>query len=216
MGLNHYIMRFILITATSLPPFVHALDLFGTAVFALTGTLRALTRKLDLMGAVVLAVVTALGGGMMRDALIGRHPPAAFADQTYLMIAIGVAIAALFWGRTIREQESWLIAFDAIGLGVFTLVGAWVADQAGLGSVGILFIAMLTATGGGVLRAMLVAEIPFILKKEIYASASLFGALVYLGMTELDLPNSMVIWSVMLVTTSTRLLAWRMNLNLPR
>ncbi|OIO71255.1 MAG: hypothetical protein CO186_04385 [Zetaproteobacteria bacterium CG_4_9_14_3_um_filter_49_83] len=205
-----------MITATSLPPFVHALDLFGTAVFALTGTLRALTRKLDLMGAVVLAVVTALGGGMMRDALIGRHPPAAFADQTYLMIAIGVAIAAFFWGRTIREQESWLIAFDAIGLGVFTLVGAWVADQAGLGSVGILFIAMLTATGGGVLRAMLVAEIPFILKKEIYASASLFGALVYLGMTELDLPNSMVIWSVMLVTTSTRLLAWRMNLNLPR
>lgn len=209
-------MRSTLITATSLPPFVHALDLFGTAVFALTGALRALTRKLDLMGAVVLAVVTALGGGMMRDALIGRHPPAVFADQTYLMIAIGVAVVAFFWARTIKEQEFWLIAFDAIGLGVFTLVGAWVADQAGLGSVGILFIAMLTATGGGVLRAMLVAEIPFILKKEIYASASLFGALVYLAMTGLDLANSLVIWSVMLVTTTARLLAWRLNLNLPR
>ncbi|MDX8405323.1 MAG: trimeric intracellular cation channel family protein [Mariprofundus sp.] len=204
-----------MITVTSLPPVVHALDLFGTAVFALTGALRALTRKLDLMGAVVLAVVTALGGGMMRDALIGRHPPAAFADQTYLLIAIGVGVVVFFWGRTIKEQESWLIAFDAIGLGVFTLVGAWVADQAGLGSVGILFIAMLTATGGGVLRAMLVAEIPFILKKEIYASASLFGALTYLLLSELGGSATLVIWSVMLVTTSARLLAWRMNINLP-
>jgi len=200
----------------TLPPVVHALDLFGTAVFALTGALRALTRKLDLMGAVVLAVVAAMGGGMMRDALLGRHPPAAFADETYLLIAIIVGIAVFFWGRTIREQESWLIAFDAIGLGVFTLVGAWVADQAGLGSVGILFIAMLTATGGGVLRAMLVAEIPFILKKEIYASASLFGALTYLAMNALDSSNTVIIWSVMLVTTGTRLLAWRLHLNLPK
>jgi len=205
-----------LISTMSLPPVVHALDLFGTAVFALTGALRALTRKLDLMGAVVLAVVAAMGGGMMRDALLGRHPPAAFADQTYLLIAIIVGIAVFFWGRTIREQESWLIAFDAIGLGVFTLVGAWVADQAGLGSVGILFIAMLTATGGGVLRAMLVAEIPFILKKEIYASASLFGALTYLAMNALDSSNTVIIWSVMLVTTGTRLLAWRLHLNLPK
>jgi len=202
--------------AMQLPPVVHALDLFGTAVFALTGALRALTRKLDLMGAVVLAVVTALGGGMMRDALVGRHPPAAFADQTYLLIAILVGMAAFFWGRTIREQESWLIAFDAIGLGVFTLVGAWVADQAGLGSVGILFIAMLTATGGGVLRAMLVAEIPFILKKEIYASASLFGALAYLALSQLDCSAVFIIWTVMLITTMTRLLAWRLNLNLPQ
>jgi len=205
-----------LIAATQLPMSIHMLDLFGTAVFALTGALRALTRKLDLMGAVVLAVVAAMGGGMMRDALLGRHPPAAFADQTYLLIAIIVGIAVFFWGRTIREQESWLIAFDAIGLGVFTLVGAWVADQAGLGSVGILFIAMLTATGGGVLRAMLVAEIPFILKKEIYASASLFGALTYLAMNALDSSNTVIIWSVMLVTTGTRLLAWRLHLNLPK
>jgi uncharacterized membrane protein YeiH len=148
--------------------------------------------------------------------LVGRHPPAAFADQTYLLIAILVGMAAFFWGRTIREQESWLIAFDAIGLGVFTLVGAWVADQAGLGSVGILFIAMLTATGGGVLRAMLVAEIPFILKKEIYASASLFGALAYLALSQLDCSAAFIIWTVMLITTMTRLLAWRLNLNLPQ
>lgn len=146
-----------------LPAAIHALDLFGTAVFALTGALRALTKKLDLMGAVVLAIVTAMGGGMMRDALIGRHPPAAFADQTYLLIAIIVGILAFFWGRHLHEQENWLITFDAIGLGVFTLVGATVADQAGLGPVGVIFIAMLTSTGGGALRAMLVAEIPFIL-----------------------------------------------------
>lgn len=199
-----------------LPASVHLLDLFGTAVFALTGALRAITHRLDLMGAIVLAVVTAMGGGMMRDALIGRHPPAAFADETYLLIAILVGALAFFWGRTIREQESWLIAFDAVGLGVFTLVGAWVADRAGLGAIGILFIAMLTATGGGALRAMLVAEIPFILKKEIYASASLAGALLYLALDELQAPDAALIWSVMLVTTAIRLLAWRLNLNLPQ
>ena len=202
-------------TAIQLPFAIHALDLFGTAVFALTGALRALTKKLDLMGAVVLAIVTALGGGMMRDALIGRHPPAAFADQVYLLIAAGVGVLAFFWGRRLHEQENWLIAFDAVGRGVFTLVGATVADQAGLGPVGILFIAMLTATGGGVLRAMLVAEIPFILKKEIYASASLFGALAYLGFVQLGLSDVWVIWGVVLITTGTRLLAWRMNLSLP-
>jgi len=200
---------------TKLPAAIEALDLFGTAVFALTGALRAMSKKLDLMGAIVLAVVTAMGGGMMRDALIGRHPPAAFVDQSYLLIAVGVGVFTFFWGKWIREQESWLIAFDAIGLGVFTLVGAWVAEQAGLHAVGILFIAMLTATGGGVLRAMLVREIPFILKKEIYASASFMGAATYLILEPLDIAEIWVIWSVILVTTLTRLISWRWNINLP-
>jgi len=200
---------------TTLPAAIEALDLFGTAVFALTGALRAMSKKLDLMGAIVLAVVTAMGGGMMRDALIGRHPPAAFVDQSYLLVPVVVGVVTFFWGRWIREQESWLITFDAIGLGVFTLVGAWVAEQAGLSAVGILFIAMLTATGGGVLRAMLVREIPFILKKEIYASASLIGAMTYLLLENLDISEVWVIWSVILVTTVTRLASWRWNIHLP-
>lgn len=199
-----------------LPLSIHLLDLFGTAVFALTGALRALTKKLDLMGAIVLAIVTALGGGMMRDALIGRHPPAAFVDEIYLMIAIVTAIIAFIWCKHIREQEWWLIVFDAIGLGVFTLVGAQVAMQAGLGNLGIVFIAMLTATGGGALRAMLVAEIPFILKKEIYASASLLGALCFLLSGFLHAPASLTIWGVVGVTIAARLLAWRCNIQLPQ
>jgi len=198
-----------------LPMSIHLLDLLGTAVFALTGALRALTKQLDLMGAVVLAVVTALGGGMIRDALIGRSPPAAFVDETYLIIAITTGITAFFWGRRIREQESWLIIFDAIGLGVFTLVGAWVANQAGLGSTGIVFIAMLTATGGGVLRAMLVAEIPFILKKEVYASASLLGAASFLLFDFFNFSIALTIWAVVIVTISTRLITWRYNYHLP-
>lgn len=205
-----------MITNMQLPQSIHMLDLFGTAVFALTGALRALTKKLDLMGAVVLAIVTALGGGMMRDALIGRHPPAAFIDEVYLLIAIGTGILAFFWGRQIKEQESWLITFDAIGLGVFTLVGAWVAQQAGLGVTGTVFIAMLTATGGGALRAMLVSEIPFILKKEIYASASLIGAIAFLLLDAFDAPATITIWSVIAVTIAVRLVAWRCNLHLPQ
>lgn len=200
----------------TLPVEITFLDLFGTAVFAMTGALRAMSKKLDLMGAVVLAVVTAMGGGMMRDALIGRHPPAAFVDQSYLLIAILVGVFTFFWGSRIREQESWLITFDAIGLGVFTLVGAWVADQAHLGVVGIIFIAMMTATGGGVLRAMLVQEIPFILKKEIYASASLLGAITYLLLEAIDVGAGLLIWAVIFVTTGARLVSWRWNIHLPQ
>ncbi|MDX8388027.1 MAG: trimeric intracellular cation channel family protein [Ghiorsea sp.] len=199
----------------SLPVAIEALDLFGTAVFALTGALRAMSKRLDLMGAVVLAVVTAMGGGMMRDALIGRHPPASFVDENYLVVAVIVGVLTFFWGKHVREQEKWLITFDAIGLGVFTLVGAWVADQAGLGAVGIVFIAMLTATGGGALRAILVNEIPFILKKEIYASASLLGALVYMLFEALDVEATIIIWSVIVVTTGVRLISWRRNVHLP-
>jgi uncharacterized membrane protein YeiH len=199
-----------------LPLSIHLLDLFGTAVFALTGALRALTKKLDLMGAVVLAIVTALGGGMVRDALIGRHPPAAFVDEIYLIIAVATGVIAFFWGRRIREQESWLISFDAVGLGVFTLVGAQVAMQAGLGAMGIVFIAMLTATGGGVLRATLISEVPFILKKEVYASASLLGALCFLLLNAAAVPPALTIWSVVLVTIIARLLAWRCNIQLPQ
>jgi len=204
------------LTSSTLPLSIHLLDLFGTAVFALTGALRALTKKLDLMGAVVLAIVTALGGGMMRDALIGRHPPAAFVDEIYLMIAIAVGIFTFIWGKHIREQETWLIVFDAIGLGVFTLVGAQVALQAGLGSLGIVFIAMLTATGGGVLRAMLVAEIPFVLKKEIYASAALLGALCFLLFEYIHATASLTMWGVVMVTIVARLLAWRCKFELPQ
>lgn len=195
---------------------IQLLDLLGTAVFALTGALRAVTHKLDLMGAAVLAVVTALGGGMIRDALIGHHPPAAFVDQSYLVIAIVTGALTFFWGRQLNEQEPWIIAFDALGLGVFTLVGAYVADQAGLGAVGIVFIAMLTATGGGVLRAMLVSEVPFILRKEIYASASLAGALLYLLLAHYAIGGLWLFWSMIVVTTSVRLLSWRLNLHLPQ
>jgi len=200
----------------TLPVSVHMLDLLGTAVFALTGALRAITHRLDLMGAMVLGVVTALGGGMMRDALIGRHPPAAFADQAYLLIAVATAFVTFFWGRRLNEQEAWIIAFDALGLGVFTLVGAFVADQAGLGAVGILFIAMLTATGGGVLRAVLVTEVPFILRKEIYASASFVGALLYLLLPSVGIEGEAMFWSVVVATTGIRLVSWRLGLHLPQ
>jgi len=109
-----------------------------------------------------------------------------------------------------------LITIDAVGLGVFTLVGATIADQAGLSAFGILFIAMLTATGGGVLRAMMVAEIPFILNKEIYASASLIGGVAYLALRYIEASNFWVFFMVMVMTTGVRLIAWRYHMQLPR
>jgi len=213
---NNVLPKGLSMTVLTLSVAIDILDYLGTAAFAVTGALRAMSKRLDLMGAVVLAVVTALGGGMMRDALIGHHPPAAFVDQSYLLIAVVLGILTFFWGRHIREQESWLITLDAIGLGVFTLVGASIADAAGLSAFGILFIAMLTATGGGVLRAMMVAEIPFILNKEIYASASLIGAIAYLLLTSIEASSFWIFFIVMVMTTGVRLITWRSHLQLPR
>jgi len=164
--------------------FLQILDISGTLAFAITGAVRGVRRNLDILGVTVLAIVTGVAGGICRDVIIGKDIPVSFQNEMYLIICIAAAVVVLFNAETIanRSERQWsLVAiFDAIGLGIFSAVGAMKATAAGFGNIGIIMMGMLTACGGGVIRDVLVCEIPVILKRDFYATASLIGVTIML------------------------------------
>lgn len=165
------------------------MEVAGTIAFAVSGAMAAIQRRLDIFGVVLLGLTTALGGGCIRDLLLGITPPVMFQDPTYAMTAIGTAFAvfALAWfGRERFFGRLTLIdsinnIFDAIGLGVFAVVGVRAGMNAGYADnlFLCLFLGMLTGVGGGVLRDMMSREIPKILRSRVYALAALLGGLCY-------------------------------------
>ena len=159
--------------------FVLILEVIGTVAFAMSGALTAVRKKLDIFGVVMLGFTTALGGGIIRDVLLGVIPPMAFRNPFYALLA--AAVAALMFFPAIRKYamkaEKYLLIMDTIGLAVFTVVGV----RAGMASGSIflaVFVGMLTGVGGGVLRDLFVNEKPYIFVKHFYACASIVGALV--------------------------------------
>lgn len=155
---------------------VVVLDLVGTFAFAISGATAGVRRQLDLFGVLVLAFAAATAGGIVRDALIGATPPAALADWRYLAVST-LAGLTTFYGHglveRIRHPVQW---FDAIGLGLFAVSGAAKALLYGLGPSGAMLLGMLSGIGGGIARDLLVAEIPNVLRRELYAVAALLGA----------------------------------------
>jgi uncharacterized membrane protein YeiH len=158
---------------------LYALDLFGTAVFAASGALAAGRKHLDLFGVLVVAAVTAVGGGTVRDLLLDRHPVFWIGDTTYLAVIAGAALLTFFYTRRFEPPRSALAVADALGLAVFTIIGAQVATQAGAPPAVVVLMGMTTGTVGGVIRDMLCGDVPLILRQEIYATASLGGGVVY-------------------------------------
>lgn len=165
------------------------MSIAGVAAFAISGAMVAISKQVDVFGIVVLAVITATGGGIMRDVLLGVYPPNAFTDRSYVFIAIITAlivflIAHLF-KDSYRRREHLLDSInnvvDALGLGVFAVSGTLAAIDYGFADNGFLcvFVGMITGIGGGFLRDIMVQEIPFILKKRIYALASLAGSIAF-------------------------------------
>ena len=164
-------------------------EIIGTVAFAITGVITATEKKLDIFGAVVLGTVTAVGGGMVRDILLGYLPPAAFRHPVYTVTAIAtslsVFIIAYFFGKRIKlhfNVYSQIInVFDAIGLAVFTVAGINSAAACGFGENSFLsiFVGMMTGVGGGVMRDMMAGGVPTILRKKVYALAAGIGALIY-------------------------------------
>jgi len=154
------------------------LNLAGTFAFGLTGGILAVRKKMDLFGVLVLSVATGLGGGIIRDLILGHTPPTTLVDWRYLAAA-GVAGLLVFFdfGQIVRWSR-FVTAFDAIGLAIFTVTGTTIALGAGLSPVPSTLLGMLTGIGGGVLRDILAAEVPLVLRSEIYAVASLFGAII--------------------------------------
>lgn len=164
---------------------VYILDILGVFAFATSGVLTAIDNKFDLVGSSVIGFVTALGGGTLRDVMIGKTPVTWMYDVNYLWIILAALVLSyLFRSRIVRLRRS-LFVFDTIGIGIFTIIGLEHTLNAGLAPVFALIMGMVTAVFGGVLRDVLTNEIPLIFRKEIYASACLAGGLVYLLLTHL-------------------------------
>lgn len=204
----------------------HICELVGTVAFAVAGAMVAIDKRVDLFGVLFLGMLTALGGGCLRDVLLGRFPPAMFSNYVYVTVSIVTALIVFIAARLLAERYRLNEAaidqinniFDALGLGVFAVVGVEVSISAGYGSNGFLavFMGMTTAIGGGVLRDLLLREIPFVLKKRIYAIAAICGALAYYIGWRLSLPETVSVLAGVGVTFVLRLLATAFKWNLPK
>ncbi|OCX62335.1 hypothetical protein BFP70_14085 [Thioclava sp. SK-1] len=165
------------------------LDLIGTYVFGLSGAVVAVRRRLDLFGIMVLAVAAALAGGMIRDMALGSTPPAALRDSRYLVAAMLAGATGFFFHHGIERVSKPVMVLDALGLGLFAITGAGKALLYGLSPIPAVMLGVLTATGGGAVRDLLVAEIPRVLREEVYAMAALVGAAIYVAGGEWGWPG---------------------------
>jgi uncharacterized membrane protein YeiH len=185
-----------------------ALDLLGIAVFAISGGLVAVRRGLDLVGVVTLGSATALGGGLIRDVLIGAVPPPGLADWRYLLGAMVAGVLAFFFHPALGRMERTITVFDAGGLGLFCVAGAFKASEHGLGPLPAAVLGALTGVGGGVIRDVLVREVPAILRRgELYAIPALSGSGLAVAGLEVGGDETLVAVSSAAVIIGWRLLA---------
>lgn len=196
---------------------IQLLDLFGTAAFAATGALKAVEHKSDIVGVIILAAITGMAGGVLRDVTFGRIPPAAISNPLYVAITIAMAIAIFFLYRSFKRHEGLFLKFDAIGLGVFTVIGASVAyNLIGLNFLAMAFAGMITAVGGGILRDVFSNEVPIVFVKELYATASFIGVIIFFGLLYAGVDVNVAAIPSIVAVTALRLTAMKYNWNLPR
>ena len=186
------------------------LDLVGVAAFAASGALTGVQKQLDLFGVVFISGVTAIGGGFIRDALIGATPVAALSDWRYLVTPAVVGVVVFRVHPTIAKLARPLLLVDAAGLGLFAVAGARKAIERGIGPIGSIGIGMVTAIGGGILRDVLVREIPVVLHREIYATAALIGATIVIVGDRANWADTAVAFAAIVVTFLIRVISrWR-------
>lgn len=168
--------------------FVLALDLIGSFAFAISGATVGVRHRLDLFGVLVLAFAAATAGGITRDALLGATPPAALSDPRYLGVALLAALLTFYRYGQVERLRNPVQMFDAIGLGLFAVSGAAKAIAHGVGPTGAVLLGILSGVGGGIARDVLVAQIPAVLRRELYAVAAALGAGIVVIGHALDLP----------------------------
>ena len=199
------------------------LEVIGVIAFGICGAMAAMERGADLFGVLFLAVITALGGGVIRDVLIGRIPPVMFVSYWYLLISV-VAALAVFIDAYLRSEKYKLHldkldavnnVFDAIGLAVFTVSGMNAAMPVSDNVILVLFVGMCTGVGGGMLRDVMTNTMPKVLRKRVYAVASLIGGVLYYVMHVLDINQLLSVGCGMLVIFALRLFATIYKWNLP-
>lgn len=201
---------------TDLSPILLAMDLTGVFIFGLTGGTMAVRRQLDIFGVLVLSVVTALAGGLMRDVLIGAIPPASLHDDRYLIAALLSGLFAFFFHPLINRLDKPVMVLDAAGLGLFAVAGCAKALNFGLTPVPAVLLGVLTACGGGVVRDVLVAEVPRVLREEIYAVAALLASVIVIAGAQLGLPRAPVAVAAALAGFLLRVVSVRRGWSAPR
>lgn len=196
---------------------IYAFDLFGTMAFAVTGAFKAIEHKSDIVGIIILSIITGVAGGTIRDIIIGKFPPNSISDPSYVIVSVASAVALFFLYPHLRKHWNVFLKFDAIGLGVFSITGATFAYNIfGLNFLAMAFAGILSAVGGGILRDVFVNEVPIIFVKELYATASFAGIVAFYLLLVGNTPLYIASISGIIITTSLRLVAMKYNWNLPR
>lgn len=193
----------------------YGLDILGTAAFAISGTLAAIHKRLDLFGVFIIAFVTAVGGGTLRDILIDRNPVSWMKDLNFVYAIIGATTVAIVFRNKINYLRSSLFLFDTIGLGIFTIVGTEIGIQQNFHPIISIILGTITATFGGVIRDILCNEIPVIFKKEIYASACIAGAITLIILSKFQINTNTNYIITVLIVIVIRLVAVKFKLSLP-
>lgn len=186
---------------------IYYVDLAGTFVFAVSGWLLASKKQLDFFGAAVISFITAVGGGTLRDVLIGSTPVGWMQDINYLLVIASGMLATVFFKRIFEKLRKTMFLFDSIGIGLFTILGLQKTLDLGLSPVIAVMMGTISAVFGGVLRDTLVNEIPMIFRKEVYATVCIVGGLIYLLLGETSLDNDLRIIITISITISLRILA---------
>lgn len=192
-----------------------AFDLGGTFVFALSGAVVGVKHRLDLFGVLVLSFAAGNSGGIARDVMIGAVPPAAITDWRYIAVSMLAGLITFYWYRIISKLKSPVLVFDAAGLGLFAVAGAGKALAFHAGPVAATLLGTLTGIGGGMVRDVLVSEIPTVLRTELYAVAALIGAVVVVTGRSLHLPASASATAGVVICFGLRLIAMRRDWHLP-
>lgn len=193
----------------------YLIDILGTIAFAISGVLVAINKKMDLFGIFIIAFVTAVGGGTLRDLLIGSTPVSWMMDMTFTYVILASAVFAIIFRRKINYLRTSLFLFDTIGIGLYTVVGIEKGMHAELHPIICIALGTMTASFGGVIRDILCNEIPVIFRKEIYATACILGGLIYFLLSELPIENNFVFVISGIVVIVVRLLAVKFKIALP-
>lgn len=195
--------------------FVLFLDFLGTFAFAISGALVAIRHKLDLFGVLVLSFAAAAAGGITRDVLLGATPPVALVDWRYLAVSVAAGLLTFFRHARVEQFRNPVQISDAVGLALFAVVGASKAHASGVGPVGAVMLGVVTAVGGGIVRDVLVAQVPAVLHRELYAVAALAGASLLVVGREAGLPPAPLAVAGAALCFAVRWLAIRRGWRLP-
>lgn len=194
---------------------LYVLDLLGVSVFAISGALSAARKGMDFLGVIVIAALTAIGGGTLRDILLDRHPIFWIDNPTYLYVIAAAALTTLLWVRFTRPPRNSLHVADALGLALFTLSGTQIGEAAGLSLIIAVLMGTMTGVAGGVMRDILSVEIPLILKRDLYATAAIAGSTFYLMLQSMGVQKPLAFGVGIASVFVIRMLAILLDLRLP-